>query len=73
MDVDDYERLKLPASGECVDVLLGLHLVERVLALNLGDQLILALARRDHRVVELAPLLLDVASHAGVRCGTCVE
>src|SRR5438132_1155383 len=61
--------LKLSPLGERIDVLLRLRLLERVLALNLGDQIVLAFEGGDLSVGELAPLLLDFAPHPCSRAG----
>ena len=50
--------LQLPALGECLDVLLGLRFVERVLGLNFGDQIVFALQGGDLRVGERPALMI---------------
>src|SRR6185295_16238790 len=57
-------ELELPSFRERVDIALRLGLVDRVLRLNLLHQVVLVLERAYLFSGELAPPLLDLASHA---------
>ena len=57
-------RSELPTFGERVDILLSLHPFQRILGLDLRDQIIPALERRDFLGAELWPLLANFAPHA---------
>src|SRR4029450_3845145 len=54
-----------PAIGERIDVALRLRLIDCVLGLNLGHQIVLAFESGYLLGGELGPLLLDVAPHSG--------
>jgi hypothetical protein len=60
---DSGGELERPAVGKCIDVLLGLGLVQLVLGLNLSHEVVLAFERSDIGRTELRPFSRDLRAH----------